>query len=181
VPTRSDRDAEFTAYVRDDRAALLRTAIGLTSGDHDQAEDLVQATLTKLYLVWPRARRANMRAYARRTLVNTFLDHTRRPFRRREIASAVLPHPVGHDEYPSDGSGRVVAALAALPPRMRAAIVLRHVDGLSVEQAADALGCRIGTVKSQTARGLAKLREVLEEPVATTRAASAHPTEGDTR
>ncbi len=155
------RDAEFEEFVRRRRSHLLGTARVLTAGDHYLAEDLVQGTLVRMYLAWGRAtRRGGADAYARRVLVNSFIDHRRRPSVSRETATADLPDRAGAPaEEPIDAE--LLAALSALPPRMRAAVVLRHVSDLSVEDAAEVLGCSEGTVKSQTARGLAKLREVL--------------------
>ncbi|WGX97950.1 SigE family RNA polymerase sigma factor [Nocardioides sp. L-11A] len=162
------RDAEFEDFVRRRRSHLLGTAVVLTAGDHHLAEDLVQGVLVRLYLAWGRAtRRGGVDAYARRALVNAFIDHRRRPSVARETVTAELPDrpagpvslPLGEDAVDAD----LLAALRALPARMRAAVVLRHVADLSVEDAADALGCSPGTVKSQTARGLAKLRELLPQ------------------
>jgi RNA polymerase sigma-70 factor (sigma-E family) len=157
------RDEQFRRYVLDRRADLLRTATLLTAGDRHLAEDLVQATLTRLYLAWPAFQRAdNTRGYARRALVNALSDEFRRPWRRRERSVADLP------EHPSveDGDGTRVEelnrALAQLPPRMRAALVFRYYRDLSVAETASALGCTQGTVKSQTARALERLRTVLE-------------------
>lgn len=157
------RDAEFEEFVRSNRSRLLGTATVLTAGDHHLAEDLVQGTLVRMYLAWGRAtKRGGAAAYARRVLVNSFIDHRRRPSVSRETATAELPDRAGAPaEEPVDAA--LLAALSALPPRMRAAVVLRHVLDLSVEDAAEVLGCSEGTVKSQTARGLAKLREVLPE------------------
>ncbi|WP_418062186.1 SigE family RNA polymerase sigma factor [Pimelobacter simplex] len=162
-----NRDAEFEDFVRRRRSHLLGTALVLTAGDVHLAEDLVQGTLVRLYLAWGRAsRRGAVDAYARRSLVNAFIDHRRRPAVTRETVTDTLPDRAGVVvAEPVDGE--LMAALAALPDRMRAAVVLRHVADLSVEDAADALGCSVGTVKSQTARGLAKLRELLAPQPAT--------------
>jgi RNA polymerase sigma-70 factor (sigma-E family) len=163
-------DDEFERFVRDRRGQLVGTATVLTAGDGFLAEDLVQGTLVRLYLAWGRARSGNVDAYARRVLVNAFIDHRRRPFVRRERAVATLPDTATSRGAALDDT-ELLTALAALPPRMRAAVVLRHVEDLSVEDVATALGCSAGTVKSQTARGLAKLRDALErhrEPVSTT-------------
>lgn len=153
------REREFEAYVRSRRGSLLRSATLLTAGDTHLAEDLVQTTLVRLYVAWPRVRRTNLDAYARRALVNNLIDEKRRPFARREQLVEQLPDRV--ESAGVDVPEAVLAALAALPPGMRAAVVLRHVEGLSVEQAAAALGCSPGSVKSQTARGLDKLRAAL--------------------
>jgi len=154
-------DDEFEMFVRGRRSHLVGTATALTAGDTFLAEDLVQGTLVRLYLAWGRARSGNVEAYARRVLVNAFIDHRRRPFVRRERAVASLPDAAARRSADTDDT-HLLAALATLPPRMRAAVVLRHVEDLSVEDAATALGCSTGTVKSQTARGIAKLRDALD-------------------
>lgn len=157
---RHDHEIEYEQFVRDHRGELLATARHLTLDPHG-AEDLVQTALIRLYLAWGRARRTNIGAYARRTLVNCFIDHRRRPSVRREHSTATPPDraaPAAADPLDPE----LVAALRALPARMRAAVVLRHVEDLSVEEVADALGCSAGNVKSQTARGLAKLRAHLD-------------------
>ncbi|THI96076.1 SigE family RNA polymerase sigma factor [Nocardioides sp.] len=152
------RDDEFAAFVREHRGRLVATARLLTGGDPHLAEDLVQTALVRVYLAWGRARAGSPAAYARRVLVNGFIDHRRRPWVRREEASSAVPDEavVPDDAFGDDPT--LVTALAELPPRMRAAVVLRHVHDLSVEETADALGCSTGTVKSQTARALDKLR-----------------------
>ena len=155
-------DDEFETFVRNGRGRLVGTATALTAGDAFLAEDLVQGTLVRLYLAWGRARSGNVEAYARRVLVNAFIDHRRRPFVRRESSVPSLPEAASGVAERDVDDTRLFNALAELPPRMRAAVVLRHVEDLSVEDAATALGCTPGTVKSQTARALAKLREALE-------------------
>ncbi|GAA3532217.1 SigE family RNA polymerase sigma factor [Nocardioides daeguensis] len=164
------RDAEFEDFVRRRRSHLLGTAAVLTAGDHHLAEDLVQGVLVRLYLAWGRAtRRGGVDAYARRALVNAFIDHRRRPSVARETVTDTVPDraaaaaPAAASFGAAEVDAELLAALKALPERMRAAVVLRHVADLSVEDAADALGCSPGTVKSQTARGLAKLRELLPQ------------------
>lgn len=154
-------DEEFEQFVRRRRGHLVNTATALTAGDAFLAEDLVQGALVRLYLAWRKARPGNVEAYARRVLVNAFIDHRRRPFVRRERVSESLPD-VPVPRVSATDEPHLLAALAALPPRMRAAVVLRHVEDLSVEDAAAALGCSTGTIKSQTARGIAKLRDALE-------------------
>lgn len=160
------RDAEFEDFVRRRRSHLLGTAVVLTAGDHHLAEDLVQGVLVRLYLAWGRAtRRGGVDAYARRALVNAFIDHRRRPAVARETVTDTVPDRAAASASMAEEAvdAELLAALKALPERMRAAVVLRHVADLSVEDAADALGCSPGTVKSQTARGLAKLRELLPQ------------------
>jgi RNA polymerase sigma-70 factor (sigma-E family) len=156
---RIGREDEFRLYVLRSRAALLRTATLLTAGDSHLAEDLVQTTLTKLYLAWPRIRLPDgPDGYARRILANALIDERRRPFRQRETSHADVP-----DHAPSElpQFQALLAALAELPPGMRAAVVFRHVHDLSVADTAKALGCSEGNVKSQTARGLDQLRAAM--------------------
>jgi RNA polymerase sigma-70 factor (sigma-E family) len=161
------RDEEFSAFVLARRPELLRSACLLTAGDWHSAEDLVQTALAKLYVAWPRVRRTGTQvAYAWRILVNAHIDETRRPRWRREETVAAppdLPDPRALSAFPDGLDGGVVrAALAALPPGMRATVVLRHWADFSVEETAQILGCSTGTVKSQTAKGIGRLRDLLE-------------------
>ena len=164
----ADRDTHFQDYVRARRGVLLNIATLLCAGDRHRAEDLVQIALTRLYTAWPRARRMDVDAYVRRILVNALIDEKRRPFAQRETPLSEPPEPRRYADHDPDEDGALRAALADLPPRMRAAVVLRHVEGLSVDETASALRCSTGTVKSQTARALDKLRAALSEPARTT-------------
>jgi RNA polymerase sigma factor (sigma-70 family) len=121
----------------------------------------VQTALMRVYVAWPRVRPETVDAYARKALLNALIDNRRRPFARFERSHAQLPEVPVTDPDPTDPEVAVFAALAALPPRMRAAVVLRHLCQLSVTETADTLNCSEGTVKSQTARGLAQLRAAL--------------------
>lgn len=159
------RDEDFRAFVTARRAALVRTATMLAAGDAYLAEDLVQAALTKLYVAWPRVQRhQGPEHYARRILVNALVDEQRRPWRRRETSRSTLPDtgvaPAGTSAEDRDAVRR---ALGQLGPRMRAAVVLRHWLGYDVAECAELLCCSEGTVKSQTARGLDRLRELLSD------------------
>jgi RNA polymerase sigma-70 factor (sigma-E family) len=166
---RSSRDAEFSAFVRTSRADLLRTACLLTAGDTHLAEDLVQTALARLYVAWPRVLRTGTAvAYVRRIIINAHIDETRRPRWRREQSVPELPDlpdltasGPGFTGVETAGGEVIRSALAALPAGMRAVIVLRHWLDLSVDESADLLGCSSGTVKSQTAKGLARMRELL--------------------
>ncbi|MEU6850400.1 SigE family RNA polymerase sigma factor [Actinacidiphila alni] len=138
---------------------LVRTAYLLT-GDHHEAEDLVQSTLAKVYLGWSRIRRLDVPdAYVHRALVNNNLSR----FRKRRVVhllTPLLPERARPDPHsPVEDRALLVAALAALPPRQRAAVVLRYWEDLSEQQVAEILGCSPGNVKSQASRGLRKLRE----------------------
>ena len=163
----TEREDQFHDFVADRRGHLLRTAKLLTAGDAFLAEDLVQTALTKLYVSWDAFRRAgNPDGYVRRTLVNALLDERRRRWRLFERPVADLPEPPGVRGSPDDGDPELAHALQQLPPRMRAAVVFRFFHGLDVAETAEALSCSPGTVKSQTARALDKLRAALAQPAA---------------
>jgi RNA polymerase sigma-70 factor (sigma-E family) len=153
----SEQDREFSEYVRRRRTELVRLATLLLSGDPNRAEDAVQVALTRLYLAWPRIRPDTRDAYIRRCVVNATIDERRSVFRRREQAHAEVPDVAAAELDVADHAG-LVTLLATLPARMRAAVVLRYVEGLDVADTAKALGCREGTVRSQSARGLERLR-----------------------
>ncbi|MEV7924905.1 MULTISPECIES: SigE family RNA polymerase sigma factor [unclassified Kitasatospora] len=155
------RDEEFRAFTGSAWTRLLRTAY-LLAGDRHTAEDLVQQALERAYVAWSRVRAADdPHAYVRRILIN---EHARR-FRRRaaeELVTAVPDRaaPEGPDGYARlDERAALLTALGTLPPRQRQAVVLRYWEDLTETQTAAAMGCSVGTVKSQAARGLAKLRE----------------------
>jgi RNA polymerase sigma-70 factor (sigma-E family) len=151
-------DDDFRDWAAQHRPLLVRTATLLTAGDPHTAEDVVQTALTRLYLAWPRLRGVDNRsAYARRVLVNAFTDEMRATRRQREDLRAQLPDRALGDGAPDDDARLLFSALADLPDRMRAAVVLRYFHDLSVADTARALRCTQGTVKSQTARALEKL------------------------
>ena len=155
----SGQGTDFESYVTARRAHLRRTAY-LLCGDWDRAEDVVQDALARLFVHWRRASRADdIDAYVRRTLINAFLADQRRPWRRDVIRDQVPDTTVAGPE-PTDRDA-LWAALRDLGPSQRAVVVLRFWEDLSVEQTAAALNCSTGNVKSQAARGLARLREVL--------------------
>jgi len=155
-------DAEFAGFVRDHRADLVRTARLLACGDAHRAEDLVQTALVRAYVAWGRIRRYDHPvAYVRRSIVNAHIDESRRPWWRRERSVAEPPESPGAVPAADDLGDAVRAALGSLPPKMRAVVVLRHWLDLSVEQTAEWLGCTEGTVKSQNAKAVAKLRHLL--------------------
>jgi RNA polymerase sigma-70 factor (sigma-E family) len=157
-------EEEFTEFAMATSLRLRRTAF-LLCGDWHTAEDLVQSALAKVFVSWRKIKRQDAAyAYAERTLLNTYLG-LRRLKRPREILTDALPeHPV----LPPTPETRIVVlnALATLPPRARAVVVLRFWEDRSVDQVADMLGCSVGNVKSQSARALGKLRAVLDGAVA---------------
>ncbi|MFD0901674.1 SigE family RNA polymerase sigma factor [Actinomadura sediminis] len=163
--SRSARDDEFTAYVTA-RTPWLRRVAYLLCQDWHRADDLVQTAVTRLYVNWRRASRAdNLDGYARTVLVRGYLAEQRGGWWKRVRVTPETPDgTVAAADHASDLDLR--SALAALPPRQRAAVVLRFYCDLSVEQTASVLGCTAGTVKSQTSRGLDALRRTLEQPIA---------------
>jgi RNA polymerase sigma-70 factor (sigma-E family) len=151
---------EFERFVRQHGEAVLRAAHLLT-GDWDSAGDLAQESFIRLYLAWPRLREsAAAWAYVRQTMARL---HIRQQSRRwhTERPSPVVPDSPVSEQTPYDDE--LMSALAALPQRQRATLVLRFFLDLSVEVTATSMSCSIGTVKSQTATALAALRSTLAE------------------
>ncbi|MEV4056499.1 SigE family RNA polymerase sigma factor [Amycolatopsis sp. NPDC049688] len=156
-------DAGFTEYVTA-RAGWLRKVAYLLCGDWHRADDLVQSAITRLCANWPRAAKAdNVDGYVRRTLVNTFLAEQRTSWWRRVDLGGADDVPVPRTDVELALDLR--AALDRLPARQRATVVLRYFCDLPVADTARALGCSEGTVKSQTARAVDALRELLGEPI----------------
>ncbi len=152
-------EAEFTSFAHAASSRLLETAY-LLCGNWHTAEDLTQTALAKVFASWHRIDKKDAAlAYARRTLVNTYLVERRRK-RWPEVLTSEVP------EIPTTAHGpemrlALTDALAMLPPRARAIVVLRYWEDMSVDQVAALVGCSAGNVKSQSARGLDKLRQLL--------------------
>ncbi|SDC89278.1 SigE family RNA polymerase sigma factor [Actinokineospora iranica] len=156
-----DRDAEFGEYLDSRAVVMRRTAFLLSGGDWHRAEDLVQTTLAKIYVAWPRLNRdGSVDAYARKVMVRAAIDDSRRAFRRRESVVESLPE-IGVAPSGVDDAVDVRRALARLPAGQRAVVVLRYWEDLSVAETAQMLGKSEGTIKSQASKGLAALRELL--------------------
>ena len=154
-------EVAFVEFAGAVRGRLRRTAY-LLCGDWEQASDHVQEGLVRVYVAWPRLTRAGREhAYARKAVVSACLDHA-----RRRSSSELPSDPVGDVASAHDLAESValrtslLAALATLPPRQRACVVLRYFDDLSVADTAAVLGCSEGTVKSQTSRALTSLRSL---------------------
>lgn len=149
----------FRDFVVGRSPALIRSAWLLT-GSEATAQDLVQIALAKTWSRWSRITRQDApEAYVRRVLLSTYLTWRRRRW-RDEIAVGSMPDRTDKRDVFAEADVRrsVSEALATLPRRQRAVVVLRFFDDLTEAQAADALGCAVGTVKSQTAKALTKLR-----------------------
>ena len=157
-------EAAFVEFAHASRDRLRRTAY-LLCGDWDQASDLVQEGLVRVYVRWPRlVRHGGELAYARKAVVSAFLDHKRRRS-STERPQESDPTTASGEDVARAVATRValMAALADLPPRQRACVVLRYFEDLSVADTAALLGCTEGTVKSQTSRALFSLRSMFEE------------------
>ena len=152
-----DAAEDFRGFVVDRQRALLRTAWLLT-GDWSAAEDLVQASLLRAWPHWERVSGgAGANAYVRRIMINKSIDWRHRRW-RGEVPTETLPDVGREAGRDVDLQQVLVGAVRALPPRQRAVIVLRYFDDLSEIDTAAAMGCTVGTVKSQTSKALATLR-----------------------
>ncbi|HLL33018.1 SigE family RNA polymerase sigma factor [Streptomyces sp. NPDC052687] len=161
------RDEEFQAFVIGRWPRLMRTAFLLT-GEQHAAEDLVQSTFEQVYVAWRKVGSADEpEAYVRRVMINA---HARKHRRRlREFLAPKDDSGLAHEQpdtgdriSQADDRNALLKALAQLPPRQRQAVVLRYWEDLTETQAAEAMGCSVGAVKSNAAKGIAKLRAIPE-------------------
>lgn len=160
-------EREFRDYVAARLPALRRSAY-LLCGDRHAADDVVSVALGKLFRHWRRVSRLQQPdAYVRKMLVHAWFDERRRPWWRREHATAELPEPApavepaGLIDTTVAERLHLLALLERLPAKRRAVLVLRFLDDLGIEETAEIVGCSPGTVKTHTARGLADLRALL--------------------
>ncbi|MGH3887967.1 MAG: SigE family RNA polymerase sigma factor [Pseudonocardiaceae bacterium] len=159
-------EQEFADYFAARRDAVRRTAY-LICGDWHRADDLAQTAFVALHRRWRKVRnKGALDAYVRRTLVRAAIDESRRPWRREHAAEVPLEAAAGAAGSDTVGDSvttrsTLVDGLQRVPPRQRAVLVLRFLEGQSVATVATALKCTEGTVKSQTARGLDTLRAAL--------------------
>lgn len=151
----------FEDFVRARSGSLLRTALLLAGQNEAEAEDLLQLALERAYRHWGRVSRAGEpERYVRAILANASADRWRRAARRAErpLLAVVTGPAVADRTAEVENRDYLVRALATLPPRQRAVLVLRYFDDLSEIETARMLGCTVGTVKAHAARGLARLR-----------------------
>lgn len=160
------RADEFDRFVAARWSVLFHLARLLTGGDRYRAEDLLQEALVKLWFVWLKVAEQAPEAYVRKVLVRAAARSARRRW-WGERPTDQLPDPpgVGDETAAVDERTRLEAALALLPARQRAAVVLRYYQDLPERQVAELLGCPVGTARSLTARGVARLRQLLGEAV----------------
>ena len=160
----TERDAEFSAFVRARQRSLARLGYLLT-GDPQSAEDLVQSALMKVYVRWRRLDDIESpEAYVRRVMVNEHISRWRRFRLRREVPDSdliVRMDPAGRADQPVDDE--LWAHVRSLAPQQRAAVVLRYYEDLSEAETARVLGCSVGTVKSHTSRAISSLRAKMTE------------------
>lgn len=158
-----NEDAEFTDFVHASGTQLYRAAL-LLSGDHHLAEDLTQTTYAKVYARWSKVSRAdNPVAYARTTLLNTFLSHKRL---KRSSEVPVLPTTLVAEQVSTEGPDTSVRldllqALTTLNPTDRAVLVLRYWEDRSVAQTAQDLGMTETGVRTRARRALERIRPLL--------------------
>jgi len=149
-------DEEFDQFMRGRWPAMVRLAYGLT-GDAGHAEDLAQAAFARAYASWGRVSRAgDPDAYVRRIVINANRTRLRRRRVAEELRADLADHLAVQPAEPEHGA--LLDALRLLGPRQRAVVVLRYWLDLSEAETAAALGCSVGTVKSQASRALATLR-----------------------
>ncbi|MEJ2577870.1 MAG: SigE family RNA polymerase sigma factor [Kineosporiaceae bacterium] len=145
------------AFVAERGTPLLATAT-LLAGGREEGQDLLQEGLERLMRNWQRVD-GDPEGYLRRTLYHLAVDRWRRWSRWSQVRLSVASQvPDGSEQVALRAA--LVASLARLPAKQRAAVVLRYWEQLSESEVADALGCSVGTVKSNTSRGMARLREL---------------------
>lgn len=156
-------EREFREFAEARQRDLRRSAY-LLCGDWHEAQDMTQSTLMKLYATWSRVRRrGDVEAQARIILTRTFIDQYRRRGGTEEPVREVPEFPARGAPAPEPELRLVLQAhLMELPPRYRAVLILRFWEDWSVEQTAHALRVSTGTVKSQSAKGLSRLRRLIE-------------------
>lgn len=154
------RDEElFTEFVSARSTALFRTAY-LMVGDRQHAQDLLQEALTKTYVAWPRLRDVSKaEAYARRTVVTTAISWKRRRSWHERPLEVLPDRGAAASSSGADVRRWVWEQVLELPPRQRAALVLRYYEDLTEAQTAEVMGCAVGTVKSAVSQGLTRLRD----------------------
>jgi RNA polymerase sigma-70 factor (sigma-E family) len=158
-----EAEAQFSVYVTARRDRVRRTAY-LLCGDWHRADDLTQIAFVKLYGAWSGIRDYGaLDGFVRRCLMRAAVDESRRPWRREHTVDDLPDTPAPTLDLASVVADRqlVRTALGEVPPGQRAMLVLRFFDGLDVAATAAAMECSEGNVKSQTARGLAAMKQAL--------------------
>lgn len=161
---RQGQEAGFEEFVAARWSALLHFARLLTGGSRHRAEDLLQEALVKLWAVWHKVAEEAPEPYVRRVLARAAARSARRRWWGERPTERLPDVASGADETAAaDDRTRLEAALALLPARQRAAVVLRYYQDLPETQVAEVLGCPVGTARSLVSRGVARLRTALAE------------------
>lgn len=161
--------ADVAAFFRANSGRLLQTAL-LMTGNREEAQDLLQETMERTLRAWGRRPIEFPGAYARTVMVRILQ-------RQRARSRLFRPWPEHYEPQSPDTTNNsdvrsvLLAALSQLPPRRRAAVVLRHWEGYSESETAQVLNCSVGTVKSQTSRGLEQLRDLCGDAFPSTESA----------
>ncbi|MFE6332241.1 SigE family RNA polymerase sigma factor [Streptomyces sp. NPDC057798] len=162
------REGEFDAFVAARWSGLLHLARLLTAGDRHRAEDLLQESLVKLWSVWARVGEEAPEAYVRKVMARAAARSARRRWWGERPVERLPETAVPGDVSATVAErSRLEAALAQLPPKQRTAVVLRYYQDLPDRQVADVLGCPVGTARSHTSRGVARLRHLLSDVIET--------------
>jgi RNA polymerase sigma-70 factor (sigma-E family) len=152
---------QFGAFVADRAPALIRVAYLLCGGDQHAAEDLVQNALVKTAARWPTLRHEDPEGYIRTVMYREQVSRWRRSARGRELLVEPPREVLADQSAHVDLRLAMRAHLLRLPPAQRAVLVLRFFEDLTETQAAQVLGCSVGTVRSRTHRAVSRLRELL--------------------
>jgi RNA polymerase sigma-70 factor (sigma-E family) len=163
VPVKAADEAEFTAFVRARWTAFARTAHLLCAGDSARAEDLVQIALARTMLAWPRLHdRGDLDGYVYRIMVRQQASWWERRWHGERPTVTLPERPIPDGTGSIDDADSLARALAQLPRQQRAAVVLRFYEDRPEREVAELMGCSVGSVKTHTSRGLARLRQILE-------------------
>jgi RNA polymerase sigma-70 factor (sigma-E family) len=161
-------DASFEEFVADTAGRLFTMAMLLAGWHRAEAEDLLQDVLERAYRRWGRiTRKGSPEPYVRQMLANAAVDRWRLTRRRREEPLTADTAGAAAGDRTEEAADRdvLLRALAELSPGQRTVLVLRFLEDLTEAQTAAVLGCSVGAVKSQASRALAKLREIIPQPV----------------
>lgn len=167
-------EQEFAEYFAARREAVRRMAY-MMCGDWHRADDLAQTAFISLHRRWRKVRdKGALDAYVRRTLTRALIDESRRPWRRERTVEEMPDPPADSTDMANSVATRrtLLAGLQQVPPKQRAVLVLRYLEGLDVAGVAEAMRCSEGNVKSQSARGLEALREALGDALGDLRSTS---------
>lgn len=154
---------DFASFVLARGSELRRFAV-LTCGSDADGDDLLQDVLERVYPRWSRIAGSNPEGYVRAAMVNRAISRWRSPWHKRRSHGGLMAERADptNDFATVDNRELILTGMRALPPRMRAVVVMRYWLGYSVHETADVLGCSVGSVKAQASRGLERLRPLID-------------------